>query len=151
VADPVSVDATIAPGASVSVAIPAGATQPIDAFSVYAVAPGHLTLQQLDIFTEDLTAQVLFVNLVNYQNHGLASLDLAVRLQNTNDVNHVTLAENQTTSVDVVFPLDSYLRSQAIEFQVTKTPTSGAASATAWTAWDLAQGTVIDITWDRLE
>ncbi len=151
VADPVSVDATIAPGASASVNLPAGAAQPLDAYPIYAVAPGHLTLQQLDVFTEDLTAQVLFVNLVNYSNHDLTSLDLALRLQGSPETHQVALAENQTTSVDVVFPLDSYLRSQTIEFQVTKTPTSGAPSVTAWTAWDLAQGTVIDITWDRLQ
>jgi hypothetical protein len=145
----VAVDATLAPRATTTVDLPANATS--DVYPVYSVAPGHLTLQQLDIFSEDLTTQVLFVNLVNYANHSLSALQLQIRLSGTTEAHDMSIAENQTASVDVVFPLDKYLRTQAIEYQVTKVDTNGNVTTTAWISCDLAQSSVISITWDGIQ
>jgi hypothetical protein len=145
----IPIDTTLAPGGATKITTAASPSNNL--YVIYSVAQGKLTLQQLDVFVEDLTAQVLFVNLVNYANHGLTSLALALRLGGSAAVHRVDISENQTTSVNVTFPLDTYLQSQVIEFQVTKMDTAGAVSTTPWISWNLSQGMVIDITWERIQ
>jgi hypothetical protein len=141
-------DTALAAGATTTV--PVG-TDAQDLCPRYTRVPATLTLQQLNVFVEDVRANVLFVNLVAFANHDLAALEVAARLQGTDHQYTMTLAEGQTGAVDMTLPLTTYLEDQLLEFQVTKHLTGGDAVAMPWRSWDLeGQGAVVSITPDMV-
>jgi hypothetical protein len=140
----VTVEAALAPGASVDVALPA---TPADPCPVAAPRPGTPRLSETDVFVEDVTLGVIFVNLVAYANHGLAGLALDARLQGTDHVYGVDLQEGQHATLELQLPLDRYVQSQVLEVRLRATPAAGAAVAGDWWTWDLeARGSVVSIT-----
>jgi hypothetical protein len=145
-----AVNATLAPAGTAQAAVSGPAD---DAYVSYAAVPQRLTLRELDIFAEDVVSNVLFVNLVNYANHALSQLALRVRLVGTDHVYDVAIDEGQTATLTLTLPITTYLASQAIQFQVTKTFTSDAQPATnAWADWNLAtQGISISLTWELIQ
>jgi hypothetical protein len=143
----VPVDASLAPGASVEVAM---ATPP-DPCPVATPRPGSRQLSETHLFVEDLTLGVVFVNLVNWASHGIAALALEARLRGTDHVHGVDLQEAQHATLELQLPLDRYVRSQVLELRLRVTPAAGAAVSTDWWVWDLeAQGSVVSITPDLL-
>jgi hypothetical protein len=145
----VKADLTLAPAASSAVKFTGTAEE---AYPVYGVVPGHLTLKELDIFVEDVVTNVIFVNLVNYANHALSKLQAQARLKDTQQTYLVPLTEGQSASVDVTLPLTNYLTNRVLQYQVTRTSTGGQTAVTAWLDWDLtAKGNVISLTWELIQ
>jgi hypothetical protein len=148
-AQQVKADLTMAPATSGTVTLPAPADE---AYPVYAVVPGHLTLKQLNIFVEDVVTNVIFVNLANYANHALSKLEIQARLKDLAQTYPVPISEGQSASVDITLPLTNYLENRVLQFQVTKTATAGQTTATAWLEWDLtAKGNVVSLTWELIQ
>ena len=138
----------LAPGAAATVAAGAGAQ---DLCARYARVPAALTLKQLNVFVEDVQANVLFVSLVAFANHDLAALGITARLSGTEHDYAMTLADGQTGAIDMTLPLTTYLDNQLLEFQVTKHLTGGDVVPMPWRSWDLkSQGAVVSITPDMV-
>ena len=146
----VPVEQTLAPDASLSVPLggPADTVYPI-----YDPVPQRLTLRQMNIFVEEVTTNVIFVNLINYANHKLATLQIRVRLKDTEHQYVLDMKENESASVTMTLPLTTYLENQALQYQVIKTFTGNAPAAeTPWKDWDLhAAGNVISLTWEGIQ
>jgi hypothetical protein len=142
------VERAIAPGEASALDAP-GATV---AWPVYAVEPGPLSLVQQNVYVEDVTANVILVNLVRYANHQLAELAAEVRLRGADAGQTVTLVEQATAEIGLSFPLTDYLAAPTIQFRITKRFTDGTPEGTtAWQEWNLAtQGNVISITWELI-
>jgi len=141
-------EAALAAGATTTVSVGAGAQ---DLYAGYTRVPAALTLKELNVFVEDVRANVLFVNLVAFANHGLAALEIHARLHGTDHDYAMTLADGQTGTVDMTLPLTTYLDDQLLEFQVTKHLTGGDIVPMPWRSWDLkGQGAVVSITPDMV-
>jgi hypothetical protein len=145
----VPVDATIDPDEDIDVVVETSGVA--EAYPVYEVVPGRLSLEQLNVFTEDITAQVVFVNQVNYANHDLASLGLEARVKGVQGTHRATMGSGQSCAVELTLPLTGYLEARVIEFQVTKTTTSGSVSRTPWLTWSLEDGAVVGVTWELIQ
>ncbi len=149
-AQQVKADLTLAPAASGTVNFTGAADE---AYPVYAVVPGHLTLKELDIIEEEVVTNVIFVNLVNYANHGLSKLQVQARPKDTQrQPTLVPLVEGQSISIDLTLPLTSYLLKRVLEFQVSRTSTAGQTTTTAWLDWDLTtKGNVVSLTQELIQ
>jgi hypothetical protein len=139
---------TLEPDANRDIPLEADGTD--DVLPVFTVAPGKPSLDEVRVFVEDVTATAIFVNLVNFANHQLNSMQLEVRLAGTAEVKRADLAEGATARVDFTLPLTTYLQQQNIEFRAVKTHEDGTV-VSSWLAWDLSKGNVIDLTWERIE
>jgi len=105
------------------------------------------TLAELDVFEEDVTANVIFINQVNYENNGLSKLAVRLRLPNREHVDEKEIGPVETLTFEVTFPLTTYLDAQVVEFQVVKTLSDGAVENTPWKQWDItALGSAIGLT-----
>jgi hypothetical protein len=143
----VPVNQTLASGGKTTVPTPTGAA----AVAVFTAHADPMTLAQIGVFVEDVTADVAFVNLISFANHDLVGLEVNARLQGQNEVYTAALAEGQTATRKLTLPLDSYLQGQVLLYQVAATLVHAAPFVTAWQSWDLAkQGCVISLTWDAI-
>lgn len=142
-----AVDRTLAARESVAVALPA----PADRALAESGATSAAKLNQLGIFVDDVTTNVIFVNLVNYANHDLKQLSIETRLKNQSKTYVVDIAEGSHAAVDLTFDLTSYAAQQLIEYRITCVSTSGAANPTNWILWDLnSAGNVVSLTWELI-
>jgi hypothetical protein len=140
-----AVNSTLSPGGSMNVAIDATAAH---AFAnAKAAAPG--TLEELDVFVEDVTTTITFINQVNFANHHLTALSVAARLKANSHIETTDLPEGKTADVSFTLPIDSYLAQQTLEYSLLETG-QGSPVSTAWREWDLTNGIVIGITPDQL-
>jgi hypothetical protein len=121
-------------------------------YPVYEPVPQALKLRQMNIFVEDVTTNVIFVNLINYANHALAALQIRARLKDTEHQYALNLKENESESMTMTLPLTTYLENQMLQYQVIKNFTGGEPAAeTEWKDWDLrAAGNVISLTWEGI-
>jgi hypothetical protein len=137
-------DQTLGPGAEVTVQVPAGA---VEVEPEYELVGGHLTLDQLNVFIEDITATIHFINTVRFANHDITGLVAEVRLKGTAVSQTVQLGEDTAAGgqANLTLPLIDYLSVQTVEFRLHVTR-GGQADATAWRDWVLATaGNVITI------
>jgi hypothetical protein len=145
----IPVNATLPPAGTQQVALSAPASE---AYAAAVPASAHVPFSELDVFVEDVTTHVIFMNLVSYANHQLSGLHGQMKLQGTDHLYEVPLAEGQPATVDLSLPLTTYLERQAIQFQIVKTLTSGHTATTAWIPWDLsAKGNIVNLTWDLIQ
>lgn len=140
-----AVNSVLAPGASMPVQVSAG-TATVLAEARLASAT---TIDEVDIFIENITVTVTFINQVNFGNHQLKALTVRSKLKAGDQVEEAALAEAAVATVTFTLPITNYLAQQALEFMLVKTTASG-ATETAWYEWNLSQGAVIGITADRL-
>jgi hypothetical protein len=109
-------------------------------------------LRQMNIFVEDVVTNVIFVNLINYDNHQLASLKVKARLRETPPEYVLDLDENATGEITMTLPLTTYLENQVLEYQVAKAFTDDQdPEETPWKEWDLTVSNVISLTWELIE
>lgn len=141
------VNATLAPDETRDVPLTAVADA---AYCTYAVAPGPAKLDELDIFIEDVTTNVIFVNQVSLPAHNLKGLSAEARLKGTAHVYELPDVSGASTSLTLTLPLTSYLDAQTLEYRITKIATDGTASPTSWLEADLRQSGVVSITWDLI-
>jgi len=135
----------LAAGAASSRPAPPGATLAVAS----ATAADHPTLDELDIFIEDVTTTVTFIDQVNFANHGLTALAVQARLSGDGNIQEASLPEGATAAMNFSLPITAYLTEHTLQYALEKTSTSG-KTTTAWRDWDLSKGTVIGITADLL-
>jgi hypothetical protein len=141
------VDRTLAAGESIAIALPA----PPDRAIPETGDPPAAKLNQLGIFVDDVTTNVIFVNLVDYANHDLKQLSIETRLKDQRESYVVDIAERSHAAVDLTFDLTSYAAQQLIEYRVTRLWNNGTAKPTDWIAWDLSSaGNVVSLTWELI-
>jgi hypothetical protein len=149
-AEPVSlrIDEELAAGASRDVA-----TAEIfsDAAVSFAAAGGtRPSFEEVRATIEEIQCNVVFVDLVNYENHGLTRLDIEARLRGVPGISAVPMAERRG-SVSFLLPLTTYLATRTVEFRVHKTFGDQPRATTDWVAWDMeAQSNVVSLTWDLM-
>ena len=146
---PVPVELSLEPGATADVLIDGPAEL---GWASSRAAGGKLPLRQMNIFVEDVVTNVIFVNLINYGNHQLASLEVKARLKGTPQQHVLDLEETATAQITMTLPLTTYLENQVLEFQVVKAFTGNQdPEETEWMEWDLAASNVISVTWELIE
>lgn len=146
----VAVERQLAPAQAFTVALPPG-THP--GWAVFSVPPGDAaTLDEIRSFVEDIQTNVLFINIINYVNHGLRRLDLRARLKEVAGSEKAVTMNDEQTMGEAVFmlPLTVYQGPRTLQFQVTKTDSAGAVAATGWLEADLRTGNAVTLTWDLI-
>ena len=147
----VTVEATIAPGATHTIAMNGASAATITPIYTQTTADA-MTLSESRVFVEDITTNVIFFIQLNYSNHDVQRLDIQARLKNDTVTYDVALTGDPPQgTLELVLPLTRYLAKQVLQFQITKTFTSAAPSATPWIDWDMeAHGNIIAVTWDMI-
>lgn len=136
----VPVEASLAPGASIDVAAPAGYSAAQADF--VTLADGNPTLEEVRAMIEEIECNVVFIDVVNYENHGLARLDIDARLQGVPGVYRVGM-DSRRGAVNFLLPLTTYLATRIVEFRLTKVFATQPAELLAWRAWDMQTGSNI--------
>ena len=140
----VTVEAALAPGASLDVAAPGAYTAAHADF--VPMADGSPTFEEVRAMIEEIQCNVVFLDVVNYENHGLTRLDIDARLQGVPGVFRVGM-DSRRGSVNFLLPLTTYLAARIVEFQTTKVFAAKPAEVTAWKAWDMeANSNIVTIT-----
>ncbi|MBG6072038.1 MULTISPECIES: hypothetical protein [unclassified Polaromonas] len=144
----VPVEASLAAGASIDVAAPAGYTTA--QADCVTLADGNPTLEEVRAMIEEIECNVVFIDVVNYENHGLTRLDIDARLQGVPGVYRVGM-DSRRGAVNFLLPLTTYLAARMVEFRLTKVFASQPAEMLAWRAWDMQTGSnIVTITSDMI-
>ncbi|MCX7257377.1 MAG: hypothetical protein NTZ64_11730, partial [Polaromonas sp.] len=130
----VSVEATLAPGATLEVAV-SGAFAVAQA-DCAPLADGKPTFEEVRAMIEDIECNVVFLDVVNYENHGLTRIDVDARLKDVPGVFRVGM-DSRRGSVNFLLPLTTYLATRIVEFQLTKVFASRPSEVTEWKSWDM--------------
>jgi hypothetical protein len=150
--DLVPVDRKFAAGEAVSITLPPDTLECFPIYTLQASTPSQLS--EVSAFVENVHTNVVFVNLVNFANHTLSQLAVTLKFQSMAG-SEKTLTLNPTQQVaeaNYTLPLTQFLQAQILQFQVSKTDTSGQVTQTGWITWDLKQrGNVISLTWDNIQ
>jgi hypothetical protein len=147
---PVPVNRKLPAGAATTVALSAPASEALPVVSILPGAPA--ALHEVNAFVEDLTVNVIFINLVNFANHGLAGMSVAARIKGVGATVTAAISEAaRVATINLRLPLTSYLGNQTLQYQVTKVAAAGATSVTPWIDWDLSKGNVVSLVWEQIQ
>jgi hypothetical protein len=130
----VTVEASLAPGDSLEIAAPGAYTAAHADF--VPLADRSPTFEEVRAMIEEIQCNVVFLDVVNYENHGLTRLDIDARLKGVPGIFRVGM-ENRRGTVNFLLPLTTYLATRIVEFQVTKVFASKPSEVTAWRSWDM--------------
>lgn len=145
VAATVPVATSLAAGGTTTVTLPAGVT---GVWPRCTPAGGPLTIEELDVFVEDVTADLIFVDLIAHATHGLALLHVDVRIHGRDAIQGSADLTAPNTPVRLTLPVTSYLQTNSVQFRFTRRMTDGSTVTGAWLAWNMSsQGNVISVTW----
>ncbi|WP_043345525.1 hypothetical protein [Belnapia moabensis] len=141
-------------GASHAVVLPTGTAE---AFPVYEVPPAApASIEEVRGVLDRVTADILFMDPIHYQNHALTKIALTARLRNVPGEQSVVMTRNDETNLGsgvatFILPLTTFLANRTVEFKVTKTFSDGRIEDTPWLAWDLnLQGVAVHLTWEMI-
>ena len=144
----IAVEATLAPGASLEVAAPAGYTAACA--DAVPLGDGSPTLEEVRAMIEEIECNVVFLDMVNYENHGLTRLDIDARLRGVPGVYRVPM-DSRRGAVNFLLPLTTYLAARIVEWQVTKVFAARPAEAVPWQAWDMeVRSNIVTLTADMI-
>ena len=140
---PVAVTLAAGESRAVEVSLPDG--------TCVADARGAATaeIDTLDLFVENISQSVLFVNQLNFANHGITALAVHARIQGAGPEQAQALAEGGTLSFQFSLPVTAYLEHRKLEFALAVTTTAGAAPL-VWRERELSASAVVGITPDLL-
>jgi hypothetical protein len=149
-ADPVHVPvgAELAPGTGISVEFDRSQGEPVVVASPVDSAATLLT--EIRSFIEEITVSVAFVDLIDHASRGLERLEIAARLRGLEPIHHVDWNQD-IGSVDIPLPITTEIDAPVLEYRVTKVMANGDRNVTPWLAWELAQGSVISLTWSGIQ
>jgi hypothetical protein len=138
----VAVEKRLAPGQSVSVALPAGASR----LSV-DVAPvgGATSFEEVRTYVEDIYVVVtLFAN-IDWAS--TTSVSVEARITGVGGSVHADLrADNARSELTLLLPLTTYVAQPTLQFAITRTPRTGKPVTGPWRDWRLdTLGSVIEI------
>jgi hypothetical protein len=139
--------ATLDPAGEMDVSVEVGTKQ---AF-VDARPAERRKIEEMNVFIEDVTTSVTFINQVVLANHGLTALQVKARLKGETHEEGIELKDAGVEAVSFTLPITTYLERRTLEFSLLKTSASTPApTQTPWRDWDLDKGTIIGITADLL-
>lgn len=142
------VEKQLAPAASLDVV--ASDTFTTAQADIVPLADGNPTFEEVRAMIEEIQCNIVFVDLVNYDNYGLTRLDIETRLRDVPGVFRVPM-DNRRGSVNFLLPLTTYLAARIAEYRVTKVFTSKPAELTAWLTWDMeARSNIVSLTWEGI-
>src|SRR5262249_1569402 len=96
--DPLVIHSLLPPKGSLAVPMPTTPYFYTQFFVSFTVVPGDpTTLTEVRAFVEDVNINVLFLNLVNFGNHGLKALSIQARLQGVEGTHPVSVSEDSPT------------------------------------------------------
>lgn len=147
----IEVEATLAAGASHVVSLPAGSSE---VYPVYTIPPGTpAVLEEIRSFVEDIQTNVVFIDLVNYANHGLTKLEIRAQIKSVPGTSDVAMqGDPPRGSLEFLLPLTTYLANHILQFQVKKTFAAKPPQTTRWLEWDLeSNGNVVSLTWELIQ
>jgi hypothetical protein len=108
------------------------------------------TIEEIRSMIEDVQSNVVFVDLVNYDNYGLERLEVEARLKGVPGISRVRM-ENRRGTVDFLLPLTTYLEARIVEYRVNKVFRSKPSEITAWLEWNMeTNNNIVSITWDSI-
>ncbi|MDB5743759.1 MAG: hypothetical protein JWR68_2074 [Polaromonas sp.] len=140
----VPVEAAIAPGASRDIAAPGPYT--VAQADCAAMAGSSPTFEEVRAMIEEIQCNVVFLDVVNYENHGLTRIDIDARLQGVPGVFRVGM-DKRRGAVNFLLPLTTYLATRIVEFQLTRVFAGQPDQVTAWRAWDMeANSNIVTVT-----
>ena len=142
----VPVDELLAPSGTTTVAAGAGAT---GCFADAAQAQ-IIPIAELDIFEDDVSTDVTFINQVNFANHRLTALSVKARIKGDTHEQTVALPEAGTASLSFTQKITTYLGARSLEYALIQTSLSGTTIG-AWRPWDLNRSIVIGVTADQIQ
>jgi hypothetical protein len=122
---------------------------PDGACLVDARPAGITPIEALDLFVENISQSVLFVNQLNFANHGITALAVQARVKGAGPEQQVALAEGATLSMNFSLPVTAYLGGKSLEFALAVTKADG-TQPLQWRERALAASAVIGITPDLL-
>ncbi|MDX2030719.1 MAG: hypothetical protein SF339_08620 [Blastocatellia bacterium] len=108
------------------------------------------TLEEIRSMIEDIRSNVVFVDLVNYDNYGLERLEVEARLKGVPGTSPVRM-ENRRGTVDFLLPLTTYLAARSVEYRVNKVFRTRPPEMTAWLEWNMdANSNIVSIVWEAI-
>jgi hypothetical protein len=145
------VETMLVSGAQHTIALPSNTTAAAF-YPVYKVHIGPSKLEEIRSFVEDITTNVIFVDLVNHAEHGLKQLDVQARLAGTDHSYSVPMSGDPASGhIDITLPLTTYLGAPTMQFQVAKTFDPGQVAAGEWIDWNLREmGNIISLVWQLI-
>ncbi len=117
---------------------------------VCTVEPGPASLEEIRSYIEDLHTNLVFLNTINFANHGLAVIELTVRVEGVVGDKQLRFGpEDRTDAVDLVLPLTRYLARPVVQYQIAGTTAAGQTTRSEWIDWPLRErGAVIPLAWN---
>lgn len=140
----VPVERTIGGGASLEVTGPESFDEAVP--DTTFLSNGTVSLEEIRATVEDIRTNAMFVDLVNYENHGLSAILIDARLKGVPGTFRVPM-ENRRGSVDFLLPITTDLTTMILEYRVTKL---FAAKPSETTQWLETSSNVVSITWDQI-
>jgi hypothetical protein len=114
------------------------------------LADGNPTFEEVRAMIEDIECNVVFLDVVNYENHGLTRIDVDARLKDVPGVFRVGM-DSRRGSVNFLLPLTTYLATRIVEFQLTKVFASKPSEVTEWKSWDMeVNSNIVTITTEMI-
>lgn len=144
----IAVEKQLNPGASLDVSSAGVFDVALADFT--AVGGAIVTLEEIRSVIEDIQSNVVFLDLVQYENYGLERLEVEARLKDVPGTLSVRM-ENRRGTVDFLLPLTTYLRVRIVEYRVNKVFRSKPSEITTWLQWDMENNSnIVSITWDAI-
>ncbi len=143
---PVPVDATIAPAATLDLAVPAGTASAVARCTVQSTPA---SLQEVRAYVEDITFEVRFLNVVDLASHGLTGLDVVAHIAGDAHEERVALRPGTPdAAMTFVSPLTQFATDRVLEFRVDRLGEGGAVlGSTETVSWPLdTKGHLVSLT-----
>ncbi|MGB9927609.1 MAG: hypothetical protein ACPK85_04320 [Methanosarcina sp.] len=142
IAEQVPVEVSLIPGKTHKISAGSG-LQP-----VYSYPPGDpVAIKETRSFVEDIYSNLIFINLLNFNNHNLLQLNVEARLQGLDSLYKAQLTEDmRVADIPVVLPLTTYLENRLLDFRVIKIFKDREAESTDWIQWDMETSVPISLT-----
>ncbi|WP_211588597.1 hypothetical protein, partial [Allorhizocola rhizosphaerae] len=146
--DTVPVEVTLAPHAQHSVALAQGATQVIP---VSSVRPTPASLAEIRAYVEDISVEVIFVNLVDLAARQLDSIEVTAGIRGLGGPQSAVFTGDGTAQpMRFVLALTALAADPVLEYRVTRTggPSAGTGELRTWQL--STQGHVVSLTWEQI-
>ena len=125
-----------------------------EVYSEYEINDGsQAVLDEIATYVEDIRKNFIFLDLINYPNHGLKKLEIHARLKGVERIHKVTMnGDPPTGNLDIIMPLTKYLEDPVLQFKVTKHFQSANVSTSPWIEWNInSKGVIIQLFWELIQ
>ncbi|MEF8942114.1 MAG: hypothetical protein V5B78_04900 [Desulfohalobiaceae bacterium] len=144
----ISVEEHLPAGDEMSVnpsSVPTGEIDPI-----YSLRRTDGGLEEIRSYIEDISVGAVFINLLDMQGRGLASLEIFASIRGLEGKQSIVLdGESDVGELEFLLPLTKYLDKPVLEFRVRRVTHEGRTEESQWREWNLTdEGSVIGLNWE---